>query len=586
MEKHPSKIIRQRIYPLSVRQKLMWSTSLVTILPVIALFGIIIFRSMHANLENTRRQAQITLDKAAGELELWHSQALERAVSLALDMNVQNEIQNYLHGGYQEQQEVRGFLYNRLMTLYTSDMKILNTCLYVSEARKTFYYLENDLYEAYHQESWFQDLLSGKITHYQGYGPSLTEQTFFTDGKPQITYKPAILIATGMINIQTGQTVGFTYVELDEEKLYDAFRSLVQGSRDAVLIGDKIICGGEQPPVHYISVRSRVEGLDLEVEYRLDLRQLMRGYLESLGWLVVGLLGLAFLLHFVIRCISDWFSGRIVLLSNATKRIAEGNLEVQVTDPCQDELAELADSLNRMARDMKRLIEKNYLGKIENQKMTLRALQNQINPHFIYNTLESISMLALIQSNYEIVDLVQAFSHMMRYSMQEEMLVSVREEIENIRNFEAIQKIRFPDKFHMIYEISPDSTEERLPRLSLQPLVENAFKHGSENGSRQMRVVISVKKMAGDLKIRIFNNGVPIPPERIRQIRLLLKKEKPSDSLDCFALQNINRRLKLAYGNQTSFFIGSRQGTGTLVSLKIPLTPKNQEGFYEKGFNL
>ena len=416
MEKHPSKIIRKRIYPLSVRQKLMWSTSLVTILPVIALFGIIIFRSMHANLENTRRQAQITLDKAAGELELWHSQALERAVSLALDMNVQNEIQNYLHGGYQEQQEVRGFLYNRLMTLYTSDMKILNTCLYVSEARKTFYYLENDLYEAYHQESWFQDLLSGKITHYQGYGPSLTEQTFFTDGKPQITYKPAILIATGMINIQTGQTVGFTYVELDEEKLYDAFRSLVQGSRDAVLIGDKIICGGEQPPVHYISVRSRVEGLDLEVEYRLDLRQLMRGYLESLGWLVVGLLGLAFLLHFVIRCISDWFSGRIVLLSNATKRIAEGNLEVQVTDPCQDELAELADSLNRMARDMKRLIEKNYLGKIENQKMTLRALQNQINPHFIYNTLESISMLALIQSNYEIVDLVQAFSHMMRYS--------------------------------------------------------------------------------------------------------------------------------------------------------------------------
>lgn len=586
MEKHPSKIIRQRIYPLSVRQKLMWSTSLVTILPVIALFGIIIFRSMHANLENTRRQAQITLDKAAGELELWHSQALERAVSLALDMNVQNEIQNYLHGGYQEQQEVRGFLYNRLMTLYTSDMKILNTCLYVSEARKTFYYLENDLYEAYHQESWFQDLLSGKITHYQGYGPSLTEQTFFTDGKPQITYKPAILIATGMINIQTGQTVGFTYVELDEEKLYDAFRSLVQGSRDAVLIGDKIICGGEQPPVHYISVRSRVEGLDLEVEYRLDLRQLMRGYLESLGWLVVGLLGLAFLLHFVIRCISDWFSGRIVLLSNATKRIAEGNLEVQVTDPCQDELAELADSLNRMARDMKRLIEKNYLGKIENQKMTLRALQNQINPHFIYNTLESISMLALIQNNYEIVDLVQAFSHMMRYSMQEEMLVSVREEIENIRNFEAIQKIRFPDKFYMIYEISPDSTEERLPRLSLQPLVENAFKHGSENGSRQMRVVISVKKMAGDLKIRIFNNGVPIPPERIRQIRLLLKKEKPSDSLDCFALQNINRRLKLAYGNQTGFFIGSRQGTGTLVSLKIPLTPKNQEGFYEKGFNL
>lgn len=104
-------------------------------------------------------------------------------------------------------------------------------------------------------------------------------------------------------------------------------------------------------------------------------------------------------------------------MSNAAKKIAEGNLEVQVTDTCQDELAGLADSMNRMARDMKRLIEKNYLAKIENQKMTLRALQNQINPHFIYITLESISMLALIQGNYKIIDLVHAFFQMMRYSM-------------------------------------------------------------------------------------------------------------------------------------------------------------------------
>lgn len=95
-------------------------------------------------------------------------------------------------------------MYNRLMTLYTSDMRILNACLYVCDTKKTFCYPENDLYEAYHQESWFQDLLSGKITHYQGYGPSLIEQTFFTDGKSQLTYKPAILIATSIINIQTG----------------------------------------------------------------------------------------------------------------------------------------------------------------------------------------------------------------------------------------------------------------------------------------------------------------------------------------------------------------------------------------------
>lgn len=586
MEKNQNRTLKQIIYQLSVRQKLMWSTSLVTILPAIALFGFIIFRFMHTNIENTRRQAQISLDKAAGELTLWHSQALERAVSLALDMNVQNEIQNYLHGGYQEQQEVRGFLYNRLMTLYTSDMRIFNTALYISEVQKTFYYLENDLYEAYHQEPWFQDLLSGKITFYQGYGPSLTEQTFFTDGKPQISYKPAILIATSIINVQTGQVVGITYVELDEEKLYDTFRSLVQGSQDAVRIGDKMICGGDQPPARYTSVYSLVDGFNLQVEYRLDMKRLMSGYLGSLGWLAAGLLGLALLLYFVVRCISNWFSRRIVLLSNATKEIAEGNLEVKVADPCRDELAELADSLTHMAQDMKRLIEKNYLSEIENQKMTLRALQNQINPHFIYNTLESISMLALIHNNYEIVDIVQAFSHMMRYSMQEEMLVSIEDEIENIRSFEAIWKIRFSGTFQMVYQISPDCEKERLPRLSLQPLVENAFKHGAEKGTRQMLIIISVKKTNRYLKIRIFNNGTPIPAQRVRQIRLLLDSPAFYASSDCFALQNINRRLKLAYGKKADFFIGSKKDSGTLAAIKVPLTPENEEDFYEKSINL
>ena len=102
---------------------------------------------------------------------------------------------------------------------------------------------------------------------------------------------------------------------------------------------------------------------------------------------------------------------------------------------------------------MKQLIENEYLVKIESQQATLRALQSQINPHFVYNTLESISMMALVKDHYEIVDMTQAFSLMMRYSMEPSPLVTVREELENVRNYVTIQKIRFPDRFQMEYQV-------------------------------------------------------------------------------------------------------------------------------------
>lgn len=566
------KMIKNRINRLSIRQKLVWSVALVTIIPILILFSFIMFWFIHTNIKSTQEQAQLAINKATDELQLWYTQATEWTSSLAVDLNVQHEINNYLLGSYQRKQEARDYLHNRLMSIYTSDMRILNASIYVAEIQKSFSgdFFDENLYDVYHGETWFQEILSGERTNYTGYGSPLSTHIFLSDHNAQLIPHQAVIIASSIVSLNTGEIIGIAYIELDMENVYDIFQNLVEDSTNAVVVNGQFIHTSESPPSNYISVNTFVPGLELSVEYRLNMHDFYISCTIALALFAVGLFALLILLYSIIRLFTNWFAQRIEHLSNATLEIAKGNLAVQISDHYNDEIGELATNLNQMTHDMKRLIERNYLAKIDNQKMMLHTLQNQINPHFIYNTLGSVSMLALAHDNYEIADIVQAFSAMMRYSMDERMLVSVEEEFDNIRNYEKIQDIRFPGKFHMIYQISPDCEEEPLPRLTLQPLIENAFKHGCETMIGTMNLIVSIKKKGKYLLIRVYNDGSPIPRERIREIRNYLNLEKPA-SKDCFALCNINRRLKLTYGEEARLSISTGASGKTITKIKIPL---------------
>ena len=239
---------------------------------------------------------------------------------------------------------------------------------------------------------------------------------------------------------------------------------------------------------------------------------------------------LIILIYLIDKLLADWFSRRIITLRDATREIAKGNLDVVVCDDHPDEIGELVQSLNTMVKDMKRLIESEYLVKIESQQATLRALQSQINPHFIYNTLESISMLALIRDHYEIVDMAQAFSLMMRYSMEPSTLVAVREEVENVRNFVTIQKIRFPDRFLVEYAIDEECMAEKIPRLTMQPLVENALYHGIKNKRGGGCIVLRGYEDRNGLVFEVEDDGIGMDEAELAAVRAKLTLE-PEEEL-------------------------------------------------------
>ena len=560
----------------SIQKKLTLSTWVVAIIPIMIIFAIVFFVFTNVSVENSKRQSQMLLDKTVEELDAYFAQAQEGMNLMVTDINVQNAIDNYVTGTYKEKLDLRDFIRNRLTNMSTVGRRTGTISIYIKDANQTFSrdFSDQDLGLACSGAPWFEALLSGEASFVREDGDSLQ------DGRP------VWILASNIVSVKNGEVQGLVYVELDKKKMIQPFYDLVEGSGDEIICnGQEIVSDAYREGSHFVPLYSYSTALGQNVEFRLQLKELQRGYGAALVYFLIGMVVLIILIYLIDKLLADWFSRRIITLRDATREIAKGNLDVVVCDDHPDEIGELVQSLNTMVKDMKRLIESEYLVKIESQQATLRALQSQINPHFIYNTLESISMLALIRDHYEIVDMAQAFSLMMRYSMEPSTLVAVREEVENVRNFVTIQKIRFPDRFLVEYAIDEACMAEKIPRLTMQPLVENAFKHGFEDTPEHKRLLVSVLKRRGFLVIRIFNDGMAVPAERIARIRELLMPDNQEETLDCFALRNLSRRLKLLFGENSRVTLRSGKGIGTIVSLRIPLREEGEEDD-EKDFDL
>lgn len=546
----------------SIQKKLTLSTWLVAIVPIMIIFAIVFFVFLNVNIENSKRQAKLLLDKTVEEFDSSFTQARDNISFLVTDINIQNAIDSYVSGTYKQKLDLRDFIRNRLTNAETANKRTFNSSLYIKDDNKTFSsdFSDKDIYAVYSSTSWFESLLNGSSSHEELKGASIV------DGRP------VFILASSIISVKNGKVQGLVYVELDQQKLEEPFVNFVSDSGGALLLENQLFSSPSyNGHGHFVPVFSYSGALGEQVEYRLPLTQLSRGYKAALCYFLAGMAVLIVLIYFSDKLLADWFSRRIIALRDATREIATGNLDVVVIDNHHDEISQLVESLNIMVRDMKRLIESEYLVKIENQQATLQALQSQINPHFVYNTLESISMLALIHDHYEIVDMTQAFSLMMRYSMQSDTLVTVKEELSNVRNFVTIQQIRFPDRFQVRYQVEPDCMGEMVPRLTMQPLVENAFKHGFEDTPLHKELKVSVKRRGDCLSIRIFNDGTAISKERLKRICELIKSDNREDTMDCFALRNLSRRLRLIFGGRSTVSIHSKKGVGTIVALMIPL---------------
>lgn len=240
------------------------------------------------------------------------------------------------------------------------------------------------------------------------------------------------------------------------------------------------------------------------------------------------------------------------------------------------EFAALCDIVQQCVRDISR----ENTASLYDKQSQINALQSQINPHFLYNTLECIRGQALMEGANEIAKMAEALSSFFRYSIsQKENLVTLRDEMNNIRNYFSIQEYRFNNKFRLYIRLDEQDVEiydYYMPKLTIQPIVENAIFHGLESKGDEGDVIIDLVRTPERILIMISDNGVGMSPDAVDRLNSKIRGEipiedQPSAKSSGIALVNVNRRIQLYFGEAYGVKVYSTVNRGTDVEICLPL---------------
>ncbi|MBW5449421.1 HAMP domain-containing protein [Cohnella sp. CFH 77786] len=256
-------------------------------------------------------------------------------------------------------------------------------------------------------------------------------------------------------------------------------------------------------------------------------------------------------------------------LSQKMNRFGEGFFDVEVEVKGRDEIAHLANRFNMMVARTNDLINERYRMKLVEKSAILKALEAEINPHFLYNALQAISTKALKSGMTDITDMVDALALTLRYSISGKDVVTLREELKHIRHYFTLQKARFGDRLQVVYDLGEEAYGLEIPKLSVQSLVENAVKHGLEKVSYAVTISIRHARRGGEHVITVADNGPGIPPEKLEQILRSLQTEWEDRETDSLGLKNVHTRLQLIFGDRARLEIRT-DTSGTEMSMLLP----------------
>jgi len=268
------------------------------------------------------------------------------------------------------------------------------------------------------------------------------------------------------------------------------------------------------------------------------------------------------------------FSTPLVRLSRAMKAVQDQNFELQLPNDRNDEIGTLTESFNQMVNRINCLVREVYQEKLAQKNAEIEALQAQINPHFLYNTLDSINWMAIDRDEMDISRIIVALGKLMQYSMDtEQTQVTLEQEYRHLEDYLCIQQNRLENRLQYQLELPPQVRDLLVPKLILQPLVENAIKHGIEPSQRPGLVTVRAELRDGQTVVAVQDNGRGMSAE---QQRAVWDSCRNGDAAS-IGLRNVARRLKLFFGEDSRLDIQSTLGQGTEVSVILPASGKDRE---------
>ena len=286
--------------------------------------------------------------------------------------------------------------------------------------------------------------------------------------------------------------------------------------------------------------------------------------------LIIAAISLFVLFAFLLRKICVVITSPLTNLAESMRIVENGDFEkaksILLPVETHDEVGLLSEEFHIMLDKIVVLIRENYEKQITLMDTRYKALQAQINPHFLYNTLNSIGWMIKAGRNEEAQKMLTALGSQLRAAFKEEQLATVAEEMELLEHYIYIQKIRYDERVDFILEAEEEVLFIKVPRLSFQPLVENAINYGVEYSPEKCTVRVHAYRCGDRVRIEVSDNGAGMEPERLRKVRTFTMQPRQNG----IGLKNINQRLELIYKDQYQLLIESQEGVGTTIIIEIP----------------
>lgn len=338
-------------------------------------------------------------------------------------------------------------------------------------------------------------------------------------------------------------------------------------------VSDEILNGGEIANQRYLEQELfRVEQNKYNLTaYSLMPQRLLQQNQRNLTVNLILIGGVMVLVAGILTMlISQNMTRPLEMLMRTIQKIKGGQTKLRTEIINKDEIGELGRNFNEMLDQMEELKEKEYRTNQLLSQAKYNALQAQINPHFLYNTLDTMSSVAESKGCPEVSMLSQSLSNIFRYSLNmKESFSTVASELMHLKNYTYIMSVRMQDNISYGFDIDKDVMQDKIPRLSLQPLVENAINHGLRNKRGEKKIEIKAKKKEGELHILVADNGVGMDADKMNE-SLSKNAVEQSETGKSIGLHNINARLKMLYGEKYGLYIESKKEKGTCVYMLLP----------------
>ena len=505
-------------------------------------------------------------------------------------------IRNYMTGRFESQVEERGYALTMEKVIKDSEFSNytdLNMFL-VSRTGKTYIYNSSDKIS-----TPVSDILSSGIAQDALDNPRVMVSEYRKNGFTDIMENdPVIIFAKALRNPEDDEAEGIIFVtikEADFQKMYSYFTSsysnilIYNQNQELLSASDRGYFSGEKAKdaekmLKELEEKS-IKSMTVQHAGKMNAYQIQR--FQNTSYKMLGILSpeqafeekyhleevllITVLITLLVACVIYYLvrtqTRPLYQLADVMSKVGEGNLEEYAEVKGTEEIRQLSLTYNRMIGDINHYIDEIYRAESEKRTAEIHALQMQINPHYMYNTLTSIKWLAWQGDISKTTKVIDAFISLLRNTISNtDEFITVEQEIENLKNYVLINQIRYGDNVNVEYFVAMDCHQYKVPKLILQPFVENSFFHAFPEGQRGS-IQVFVRQGEGCLRFDIIDNGIGIEKKKLQSIQ---KKEKQKgEHFTGIGVGNVDDRIKMIYGKDYGIKIVSEEKRGTTITILV-----------------